>query len=213
MTLKERIEDQPVIWLLGALFTGFLVGIGTYQGIMEIASLETSPAGTRASLNATQEKLGAAIKKLEAGSLLPQAVSYVPTDDIETELRHHVEITGVRDALQAMKARLERKYREHYKLADDEVACVLDTSFFGNDYIEIIIEAHKKHMTLQEVQELNRFFSSGVMAKYKEKQTAIVQDFMQGMDQLAERKFKTFKRLAASSKTDGKENLKACPAE
>src|SRR6266480_4723099 len=119
---------------------------------------------------------------------------YNPTNDIEVELRHHVEISGLREAIQTMKKTLENKYRERYKLTDDELACIIDTSFFGNDYIDIVVEAHKKHLTLHEVQELNRLFSSEVMTNYRKKQAVIVQEAMKGMDQLVERKYKTLKK-------------------
>ena len=43
MTLRERIEDNPVVWLLGSLLAGFLAGIGAYQAILEIAHLKVVP--------------------------------------------------------------------------------------------------------------------------------------------------------------------------
>ena len=40
MKLKERVENNPVVWLLSALFVGFTSGIATYQGILAIANLQ-----------------------------------------------------------------------------------------------------------------------------------------------------------------------------
>jgi len=40
MTFKERIENDPIAWLIGVAFTAFITGIGAYQGILEIAKLE-----------------------------------------------------------------------------------------------------------------------------------------------------------------------------
>ena len=40
MGLKERIEKNAAIWFLGAVFTGFAAGIGTYEGVLRIAKLE-----------------------------------------------------------------------------------------------------------------------------------------------------------------------------
>jgi len=40
MGLKKQIENNVVIWLLGAVVTAFLAGIGTYEGILRIAKLE-----------------------------------------------------------------------------------------------------------------------------------------------------------------------------
>ncbi len=40
MNLKEKIENNLTIWILGVLLTGFLAGLGTYKGILKIANLE-----------------------------------------------------------------------------------------------------------------------------------------------------------------------------
>lgn len=39
-TIKERIEGSPVVAVLAALATGFISGIGAYDGILRIAELE-----------------------------------------------------------------------------------------------------------------------------------------------------------------------------
>ena len=44
VNLKERIENHPVVWLLSILFVGFLAGLGTYKGILEIAHLKVISA-------------------------------------------------------------------------------------------------------------------------------------------------------------------------
>ena len=40
MGLKEQIENNAVIWFLGAVVASFLAGIGAYEGILRIAKLE-----------------------------------------------------------------------------------------------------------------------------------------------------------------------------
>ena len=40
MGLKERVENNAVIWFLGAIISGFLAGIGVYEGVLRIAKLE-----------------------------------------------------------------------------------------------------------------------------------------------------------------------------
>lgn len=42
MTLREKVENHPVVFFLGTLLVGFLGGLGCYQGILEIAHLEGS---------------------------------------------------------------------------------------------------------------------------------------------------------------------------
>ena len=39
--IKEKIENNIVVWLLGTLLTGFMAGIGTYEGALKIMGLET----------------------------------------------------------------------------------------------------------------------------------------------------------------------------
>lgn len=41
MTLKERVEDNVAIWLLGSLLTGFLSGIAAYKAVGEMAGRES----------------------------------------------------------------------------------------------------------------------------------------------------------------------------
>jgi len=42
--IKERIEHNITLWILGTLLTGFLSGIGVYRTIQEIAGLTVVPA-------------------------------------------------------------------------------------------------------------------------------------------------------------------------
>ena len=39
--IKEKIENNIVIWMLATLLTGFLSGLATYEGALKIMSLET----------------------------------------------------------------------------------------------------------------------------------------------------------------------------
>jgi hypothetical protein len=43
LTLKERIENHPVIWLLGVLAIGFISGFGAYKAILEVSRQSTKP--------------------------------------------------------------------------------------------------------------------------------------------------------------------------
>ena len=43
MGIRERIQDDPVVWFLGTLVTGFLSGLGAYQGTLKIMHLEVVP--------------------------------------------------------------------------------------------------------------------------------------------------------------------------
>lgn len=51
MSLKERIEASPVVFLLGALLVGFTSGLATYKTILEIAHLEVVSSAEVATLH------------------------------------------------------------------------------------------------------------------------------------------------------------------
>src|SRR5258708_1247048 len=56
MTLRERIEDNIAIWLLGTLLTGFLAGIGAYKSVLEISSQKMISATEYDQLKAAAKK-------------------------------------------------------------------------------------------------------------------------------------------------------------
>jgi hypothetical protein len=57
MKLKERIENNLIIFYFSALLIGFLSGIGSYKAIIEIAKLETVPKYKIEKLKDENEKL------------------------------------------------------------------------------------------------------------------------------------------------------------
>lgn len=40
MSLKEKVDNHPLVFFFSTLMVGFLSGLGTYQGILSIAKLE-----------------------------------------------------------------------------------------------------------------------------------------------------------------------------
>lgn len=65
MSIKEKVEENVVLWLLGMLVTGFLSGIGAYKAILEIAQLTVIPKSAEvASLSREVERLKAENKRI-----------------------------------------------------------------------------------------------------------------------------------------------------
>jgi hypothetical protein len=65
MSLKEKVEENVVLWLLGMLITGFLSGIGAYKAILEIAQLTVVPKSAEVvGLSREVERLKAENQKL-----------------------------------------------------------------------------------------------------------------------------------------------------
>lgn len=52
--LKDRVENNVVIWLLGSLLTGFLAGLGAYEGALNIMKLKTISGDRLRTLEATE---------------------------------------------------------------------------------------------------------------------------------------------------------------
>lgn len=51
MNIKDKLERNIVFWTLCMLFAGFLAGIGTYKGVLEIAKLEVISKAELANLS------------------------------------------------------------------------------------------------------------------------------------------------------------------
>ena len=64
MTIRQRIEENIAIWLLGTLLTGFLAGVATYKSVQEIGGLEPSPKATRLALEATVKQCQSEVEDL-----------------------------------------------------------------------------------------------------------------------------------------------------
>src|SRR5688572_16204055 len=43
MNLRDKIESNPLSWILRALLAGFVAGLATYEAILRIAQLEVVP--------------------------------------------------------------------------------------------------------------------------------------------------------------------------
>jgi hypothetical protein len=56
MNLRERIENNLIVWLFSTLLAGFLAGIGTYKTILEVAQLEVVSKAKLEQLQATQRE-------------------------------------------------------------------------------------------------------------------------------------------------------------
>ncbi len=64
LSIKERIERNVTVWLLGTLLTGFLSGVGVYLTIQDMARLSVVPA---AEIEETKHRISELEQKL-AGS-------------------------------------------------------------------------------------------------------------------------------------------------
>jgi hypothetical protein len=69
MSLKEKIENNPVLLVLGLLLTGFISGMGSYRGLLEMVDATTPPPSAQVSDTATASELDQVLeenKRLQA---------------------------------------------------------------------------------------------------------------------------------------------------
>jgi hypothetical protein len=62
-SIKEKIDQNITIWLLGTLLTGFLSGIGAYRAVQDMAGLKTVSA---VDLDASKRQRAELEEKLQA---------------------------------------------------------------------------------------------------------------------------------------------------
>jgi len=65
MGIRKSVEENVAVWLLGTLLAGFLAGIGTYKGIIEIAELTTVPKAKASLAEKKESQLRQQIEFLE----------------------------------------------------------------------------------------------------------------------------------------------------
>jgi hypothetical protein len=73
MSLREKIENNLIVWLFSTLLAGFMAGVGTYKTILEVAQLEVVSK--------------AKLEQLEATSLEPAKDAVSPAA-LSEKLRH-----------------------------------------------------------------------------------------------------------------------------
>jgi len=77
MTIRERVEQNIAVWLLGTLLTGFLSGIAAYKAIQEMAGLKTLTAAEHRELESEVVRLR---EELKQAANRPQ-----PTKNVEQQ--------------------------------------------------------------------------------------------------------------------------------
>lgn len=112
---------------------------------------------------------------------------YQPTGNPQIELRYLSEITGMRDRVKQMQAGILEQFRKQaeaklrdnpeivanvFKIVEEEVASQYDESM--NLYVPIA----SKYLSVAEIQELNKFYSTPVMREMLRKQPLINEEFL-----------------------------------
>ncbi|WAF84549.1 hypothetical protein NRL37_21000 [Metapseudomonas otitidis] len=134
---------------------------------------------------------------------------YENIDDLDLQLRYFIEISGFRSSMEELKKISAEKYKLKHNISDMVINCIQDNQIQTEQMIELVIKSHKNHITLQQIKELNRLYSSDSMRSYTKSSPLIVRDLLAGLDSIYERMHIRNMAIANSSKTNGNDS---CPA-
>ena len=109
---------------------------------------------------------------------------YRPTGNFETELRYYFEVAGVRQTMESMQAQLLGNIKADLlsKNPDDaaEIASIVEAAEKEapklDDILRDFVPVYQKHFSLQEIQELNKFYSTEIMQGLVKKMPLLTQD-------------------------------------
>lgn len=96
---------------------------------------------------------------------------YRPTGKFDTEFRYFIDISGTRDAVTMTQSNIVNLLRNNllsqYPNRDKEINSMADTvlkeSLTIDEVLQKFLPVYKKHFTVEEIQELNKFYSSEIM--------------------------------------------------
>src|SRR5687768_14976479 len=109
---------------------------------------------------------------------------YRPTGNFETELRYFFEVSGLRVVMETQEQQLLQNTRNNLiaqnpKDAEEINRLIEDVSKDApktEDIIKLFVPIYQKHLTIAEIQELNKFYSTDVMQRMAQKLPLIAQD-------------------------------------
>lgn len=112
---------------------------------------------------------------------------YEKIDDLDMQLRFFIEVSGFRSSMDELKRVSAEKYKLRHNASDAVINCIQDNQIQTEQMIELFVKVHKNHITLQQVKELNRLYSSESMKSYTKSSPLIVRDLLAGLDSIYER--------------------------
>ena len=109
---------------------------------------------------------------------------YRPTANFETELRYFIEVSGTRatienmqkQLLNSLKIKLLAESPEHAEEIDAVLNTALKESITIEEVLKIMLPVYQEHFTIEEVQELNKFYSTEIMQDMIRKMPLVTQE-------------------------------------
>jgi len=97
---------------------------------------------------------------------------YSPTDHFETELRHYFNVSGLKNTFDIMQKQLAQNFKmqlsKQYPKDSEKIKKIINVALEEeaitlDEIIPKMLPVYKNHFTLQELQKLNKFYSTETM--------------------------------------------------
>jgi Uncharacterized protein conserved in bacteria (DUF2059) len=143
-------------------------------------------------------------------TLVTSYEGYQPTGVFETEFRYFFEVSGTRAAteqmqehmLSALRLKLLKEHPESASKTEEMLQAVRESAPSFDEVRERFLPIYRKHFSVDELQELNRFYSTEIMRKMIGKLPLLTQESaaiqMELMQELAKKLSVRLKSLSES---------------
>lgn len=139
---------------------------------------------------------------------------YKPTGDFETEFRYYLEVSGGRKSSNAMKQEMIDRYKAKFKATSPEAIQEMETyvKFIENimDFDKMtkeVMPLFRRHFTIEELQELNKFYSTAIMQKWVSKLPYIAHDQVELIEKLVKEANDKWGQLESNKSSRGEKGL------
>lgn len=111
---------------------------------------------------------------------------YKPTGKYETELRYLMEVTGARVQMESMKDQLFQSLKasaiardpKHADRIEKGMKIVSEQDLSYDELMKLLTPIYQKNFTLEDIQELNKFYSTDAMQAMVSKLPLMTQDIV-----------------------------------
>jgi predicted transport protein len=114
---------------------------------------------------------------------------YEHVNDVETQLRYYVDISGFRKGLEEMDRSVAERYKQKYQASETTINCMMDMRIQKEQLIELFVSVYKEHVTLQKMKDINRFYSTEAMKSFTSLSPIIARDLVVGINDLYQRMY------------------------
>lgn len=136
---------------------------------------------------------------------------YKPTGDFETEFRYYMEVSGARKSTNAMKQEIIDRYKAKLKATSPEDIQRMETyiEFFEkfldpDKMVKEMIPLFRRYFTIEELQELNKFYSTDIMQKMVNKLPYMAHDQLDFIEKSGKEANDQLRQLELTKSAQGK---------